>query len=90
DGMGTTDNPMMKQMQASHIQLKTALDSSPADSAAIAAAVMPMAAMHGSMMAQHLLTAARVRDMLTPAQREKLGKLPSPCRNGDSGMPMKG
>ncbi|MEP6574632.1 MAG: hypothetical protein ABJD11_18165 [Gemmatimonadota bacterium] len=89
DGMGTTDNPMMKQMQARQAQLKTAFDSSPADSAAIAAAVMPMAAMHGSMMAQHLVTATRVRDILAPAQRQQLGKLRSPCMNGDSGMTMK-
>jgi hypothetical protein len=90
DGMGTTDNPMMTQMQARQAQLKTAFDSSPADSAAIAVAVMPMAAMHGSMMAQHLVTAARVRDVLTPAQRQQLGKRPSPCMNGASGMTMKG
>lgn len=90
DGMGTTDNPMMKQMQARQAQLKTAFDSSPTDSAAIASAVMSTAAMHGSMMAQHLVTAARVRDILAPAQREQLGKQPSPCMNGDSGMTMKG
>ncbi len=90
DGMRTTDNPMMKQMQARQAQLKTAFDSSPADSAAIAAAVLPMAALHGSTMAQHLVTAARVRDVLAPAQREQLGKRPSPCMNGDSGMTMKG
>ncbi len=90
DGMGTTDNPVMKQMQARRAQVMTAFDSSPADSAAIAAAVMPMAAMHGSMMAQRLVTAARVRDILTSAQREQLGKRPSPCMNGDSGMMMKG
>ncbi len=89
-GMGTTDNPMMKQMQTRHAQLKTAFDSSPVDSAAIAAAVMPMSEMHGSMMAQHLITAARVRDILTSAQREQLGKLKSPCMNGGSGMTMKG
>ena len=89
DGMGMTDNPMMKQMQERQAQLKAAFDSSPADSAAIAAAVMPMATMHGSMMAQQLITAARVRDILAPAQRQQLGKLPSPCMNGGSGMAMK-
>ncbi|MEO5814951.1 MAG: hypothetical protein ABIT20_06695 [Gemmatimonadaceae bacterium] len=89
DGMGTTDNPMMKQMQARQAQLKTAFDISPPDEAAIAAAVMPISAMHGSMMAQRLVTAARVRDILTPVQREQLGKLPSPCMNSDSGMMMK-
>jgi hypothetical protein len=89
-GMGTTDNPMMKQMQTWHAQLKTAFDSSPVDSATIATAVMPMAAMHGSMMTQHLVTAARARDILTPAQRQQLGKMASPCMNADSGMRMKG
>jgi hypothetical protein len=89
DGMGTTDNSMMKQMQAGMAQLKTAFDSSPADSAAIADAVMPMAAMQGSIMAQHLVAATRVRDVLTQAQRQQLGKLPSPCMTGSSGMTMK-
>jgi Spy/CpxP family protein refolding chaperone len=89
DAMGTSDNSMMKQMQAGMAQLKTAFDGAPADSAAIAAAVMPMAAMHGSMMAQNLVTAARVRDVLTPAQQQQLGKMPSPCMNGDAGMAMK-
>jgi Spy/CpxP family protein refolding chaperone len=89
-GMGTTDNPMMKQMQERQSQLHTAFDNSPADSAAIASAVMSMAEMHSSMMTKHIIAAARVRDMLTPAQREQLGKRPSPCMNGNSGMTMKG
>ena len=84
-GMGMAGNSMMEQMQT---QLKTAFDSSPADSAAIAAAVMPMVATHGSMMVQQLVMATRARDVLT-AQREQLSKLPSPCMNGDSGMTMK-
>ena len=85
-GMGMAGNSMMEQMQT---QLKTAFDSSPADSAAIAAAVMPMVATHGSMMVQQLVMATRARDVLTAAQREQLSKLPSPCMNGDSGMTMK-
>ncbi len=89
DGMGMAGNPMMEQMQARHAQLKSAFDSSPADSAAIAAAVMPMVAAHGSMMVQQLVLATRARDVLTEAQRQQLGRLPSPCMNGNSGMPMK-
>jgi hypothetical protein len=89
-GMGATDNPMMKPMQAWEGQLKTAFDRSPVDSAAIASAVMPMAAMHGAMMAQHLVTAARVRDILSAEQRERLGALPSPCMRGTPGRMMKG
>jgi hypothetical protein len=89
-GMGTTDNPMMKAMQARQGELKTAFDRSPVDSAAIASAVMSMAAMHSSMMAQHLVTAARVRDILSSAQRERLATLPSPCMSGEPGMMMKG
>ncbi len=89
DGMGMAGNPMMEQMQARQAQLKTAFDSSPADSAAIAAAVMPMVATHGSMMVQQLVMATRARDVLTASQRQQLGKLPSPCMNGDSGMTMK-
>ncbi|MEO7359171.1 MAG: hypothetical protein ABI120_02495 [Gemmatimonadaceae bacterium] len=86
DGMGMAG---MEQMQARHAQLKTAFDSAPADSAAIAAAVMPMVAMHGSMMVQQLVMATRARDVLTAAQRQQLGKLPSPCMNGEPSMPMK-
>ena len=59
------------------------------DSAAIAAAVMPMVATHGSMMVHQLGMATQARDMLTAAQRQQLGKLPSPCMNADSNMMMK-
>lgn len=89
DGMGMAGNPMTEQMQARQAQLKTAFDSSPADSAAIAAAVMPMVAAYGSMMVQQLVMATRARDVLTAAQRQQLGNRPSPCMNADSSMMMK-
>jgi len=85
-GMSMKDMPMMKQMQADRAQLGAAFDKTPADSAAIQTATAQMASLHAKMMAQHLIAAANVRDLLTPAQRELLAKMPSPCMDDGAGM----
>ncbi|HMU60991.1 MAG TPA: hypothetical protein PKA66_04350 [Gemmatimonadales bacterium] len=85
-GMSMKDMPMMKQMQADRARLGAAFDKSPADSIAIQAATAQMASLHARMMAQHLIAAAKVRDLLTTAQREQLAKMPSPCMADGAGM----
>ncbi|MCL4865692.1 MAG: Spy/CpxP family protein refolding chaperone [Gemmatimonadales bacterium] len=78
---GMADMPMgnMPMMQAQRERVQAAFEKSPADPAAIQAAMRDMATMLGGMMAEQLVTAAKVRDVLTPAQREQVAKLPSPC-----------
>lgn len=88
--MPMKDMPMMKQMQAGQSQLWAAFDKTPADPAAIQAAAAQMATLHAQMMADHLITAAKVRDVLTPTQREQLAKMPSPCMDDGAGMMQKG
>lgn len=84
--MPKQDMSMMKEMQTRQSALREAFDKSPADPAAIQAAAAQMATLHGKMMAEHLITAAKVRDLLTPAQREQVAKMPSPGMMDGAGM----
>lgn len=77
-GMAMKDMPMMEEMPSHQQDLRAAFDQTPADPAAIQAAMGKMATLHGKMMAEHLVRAAKVRDLLTPAQRDQLAKMP-PC-----------
>ena len=57
----------------------------PVDSAAMNHALQKMADRQAAMHERYLLLAARVRDVLTADQLEKLESLPSPCQMGDAG-----
>lgn len=69
----------MQEMQAQRQRMRMAFEATPVEEAAIRAVAGEMAAQHGALMAEHLVTAARVREILTPAQRAQLVKLPSTC-----------
>jgi len=84
--MPKQDMSMMKEMQTRQSALRAAFDKTPADPAAIQAAAAQMATLHGKMMAEHLVTAAKVRDLLTPAARESVAKMPSPGMMDGAGM----
>lgn len=86
-GMAMKDMPMMKEMQSHQQDLRAAFDQTPVDPAAIQAAMGKMATLHGKMMAEHLVRAAKVRDLLTPAQRDQLAKMP-PCAMKEGMGPM--
>ncbi len=77
----------MQGMQAQRQRMRVAFEATPVDEAAIRAAAGEMAAQHGAMMAEHLVKAAQVRDILTPAQRAQLVTLPATCMmDGASGQ----
>jgi len=78
-GMPMKEMPMMQGMAAQQERMRTAFEKSPVDEAAIRAVMTEMASMHGRMMSDQVITAAKVRNILTPGQREQLAKLPSPC-----------
>ncbi len=63
----------------------TAFRAHPVDSAAMNHALHRMAEHQAAVHERHLLVAARVREVLTADQREKLESLPSPCQMGDKG-----
>ena len=77
-GMAMKGMPTMQEMRSHQQHLRAAFDRTPADPAAIQAAMGEMATRHGKMMAEQLVKAAKVRDALTPAQRDQLAKMP-PC-----------
>jgi hypothetical protein len=60
----------------------------PVDSAAMNHALQRMAERQAAMHERHLLGAARVREVLTADQLEKLESLPSPCQMGNGGQRM--
>lgn len=70
--------PMMEKMQANQKQLQTAFETSPANPAAIQAATGEMVSLHAKMMGDRLVTAAKTRDILTPAQRQQIMAARSP------------
>ncbi len=82
--------PMMTEMHAEQQHLRAAFEETPTDTAAIRAAVGKVTALHGTMMAAHLVTDAQVRDVLSKAQREQLAKMPSFCRENGAGMMQRG
>ena len=64
--------PMMEKMQTNQKQLQTAFETTPANPAAIQAAMEEMVSLHAKMMGDRLVTAAKTRDILTPAQRQQI------------------
>jgi hypothetical protein len=83
--MPMKEKPAMTGMRSQLEQVRVAFDKAPADPAAIQAAVGEVTLIHGKMMAEHLVKAAKVRDVLTPAQRDQLAKLPSCTMNHGAG-----
>lgn len=88
--MPMKEMPMMTGMPAAHQDLRMAFERTPADPAAIRTAMGEIAALHGAMMAEHLVAAAQVRDVLTPAQRERVAKMPVSCGENGMGMMQRG
>lgn len=84
---GMSDNKMtMKDGMTSHMdRIGAAFATVPADPVSIRAAVSEMSTNHADMMSGHLVASARVRDILTPAQREQLAGFPMPCMSDEHG-----
>lgn len=76
----------MQGMASRRQALAAAFEASPANPEAIRSTVGQMSEAHGAMMADHLVAFAKVRDILTPAQRSTVASLPSPCMPSDGSM----
>jgi hypothetical protein len=82
--MSNMQNHMMARSDDAEAVAK-AFRAHPVDSSAMNRALQRMALHQAAMHERHLLTAARVRDVLTAEQIEKLESLPGPCQMGKSG-----
>lgn len=85
-GMSQEAMAPMQAMSKHQQQLTAAFNKSPVDPEAIRTAAGSMATTHGAMMAEHLVSAASLRDILTPSQRERVAAMMSECMKGHSDM----
>ena len=81
---------MMAAMQRHHERLQQAFNTIPVDVEGIRTAMDGIARSQSQMMAKHMTASARVRDLLTPAQRKQVMELRSPCAMDGDGTMKKG